>query len=168
MKALSLWEPWASLVAIGAKKIETRSWETRHRGWLAIHASKTWRYDSEEQCRREPFARTLRQHGYEPNTAIWRQWGSVLPLGCIIAVAYLDRCFEFTQNVTYEFPDGCRIVLAEPELSFGDFAPGRFGWVFPHVYRLATPVPCRGHQSLFDLPADIEAQVRGQIGEVPS
>lgn len=40
MKLLSLWEPWATLMAIGAKRIETRSWSTPYRGWLAIHASE--------------------------------------------------------------------------------------------------------------------------------
>lgn len=40
MKALSLTQPWATLVAIGAKKIETRSWSTSYRGPVAIHASK--------------------------------------------------------------------------------------------------------------------------------
>ena len=40
MKALTLYQPWATLVAIGAKKIETRSWSTPYRGPLAIHAGK--------------------------------------------------------------------------------------------------------------------------------
>lgn len=39
MKALTLWQPWASLVALGEKKIETRTWSTTYRGTLAIHAS---------------------------------------------------------------------------------------------------------------------------------
>ncbi len=39
MKAITLWQPWASLIAIGAKKIETRSWATKYRGPLAIHAA---------------------------------------------------------------------------------------------------------------------------------
>lgn len=39
MKALTLWQPWASLVALGAKRIETRSWSTTYRGPLAIHAA---------------------------------------------------------------------------------------------------------------------------------
>ena len=41
MKAISLWQPWASAIAIGEKTIETRSWWTPHRGALAIHAAKT-------------------------------------------------------------------------------------------------------------------------------
>lgn len=36
--ALSLWQPWASLIALGVKTIETRSWSTQYRGPLAIHA----------------------------------------------------------------------------------------------------------------------------------
>ncbi len=39
MKALTLWQPWASLVALGVKTIETRSWSTTYRGPLAIHAA---------------------------------------------------------------------------------------------------------------------------------
>ena len=41
MKAITLTQPWATLVAIGAKRIETRSWRTFYRGPLAIHAGKT-------------------------------------------------------------------------------------------------------------------------------
>lgn len=39
MKALTLHEPWATLVALGVKTIETRSWSTAYRGPLAIHAA---------------------------------------------------------------------------------------------------------------------------------
>lgn len=39
MKALTLWQPWASLIAVGDKTIETRSWSTKYRGPLAIHAA---------------------------------------------------------------------------------------------------------------------------------
>lgn len=41
MKALSLWQPWATLIAIGAKQYETRGWSTPYRGPLIIHAAKT-------------------------------------------------------------------------------------------------------------------------------
>lgn len=40
MKALTLWQPWASLIALGVKTIETRGWSTNYRGPLAIHAAK--------------------------------------------------------------------------------------------------------------------------------
>ena len=41
MKVLSLTEPYATLIKIGKKKIETRSWKTSYRGKLYIHASST-------------------------------------------------------------------------------------------------------------------------------
>src|ERR1700694_3122793 len=40
MKALSLWQPWASLIAMGLKEFETRHWATSYRGPLVIHAAK--------------------------------------------------------------------------------------------------------------------------------
>lgn len=42
MRAISLWQPWASAIALGSKRIETRSWSTSYRGPLAIHAAKSW------------------------------------------------------------------------------------------------------------------------------
>ena len=39
MLALSVRQPWASLIAFGAKTVEVRSWSTSHRGPLLIHAS---------------------------------------------------------------------------------------------------------------------------------
>lgn len=41
MKVLSIKEPFASLIKMGEKKIETRSWKTNYRGEIYIHASKT-------------------------------------------------------------------------------------------------------------------------------
>jgi len=40
MKALSIRQPWAWLIIHGHKKIENRSWNTKHRGKFYIHASK--------------------------------------------------------------------------------------------------------------------------------
>ena len=40
MRAISLWQPWASAIAVGAKRVETRHWSTPYRGPLAIHAAK--------------------------------------------------------------------------------------------------------------------------------
>jgi len=40
MKALSIRQPWASLIAIGKKTIETRTWPTNYRGKLLIVSSK--------------------------------------------------------------------------------------------------------------------------------
>ena len=41
MKALTIQQPWASVITMGVKTIETRSWSTKYRGPLAIHAGLT-------------------------------------------------------------------------------------------------------------------------------
>lgn len=48
MKALTICQPWASLIAISAKKVETRSWHTSYRGSLAIHAAKGYPRDARD------------------------------------------------------------------------------------------------------------------------
>lgn len=40
MKAISIRQPWASLIVLGIKDIENRSWPTSQRGIVLVHASK--------------------------------------------------------------------------------------------------------------------------------
>jgi len=40
LPALSIWQPWAWLIANGYKDIENRTWWTKFRGPFLIHASK--------------------------------------------------------------------------------------------------------------------------------
>lgn len=76
IKALTLYQPWATLVAIGAKRIETRSWWTAYRGLLAIHASKTFGATNRALCHQEPFRSALLAGGVERL--------SDLPLGAVV------------------------------------------------------------------------------------
>lgn len=46
MKTLSIKQPWASLIAAGIKDIENRTWRTKHRGRIYIHASSKPSFDS--------------------------------------------------------------------------------------------------------------------------
>jgi hypothetical protein len=41
VKAISLKQPWANLIAQGKKTIETRTWPTKYRGELLIVSSKS-------------------------------------------------------------------------------------------------------------------------------
>lgn len=42
LRVLTVRQPWASLIALGYKRIEVRSRPTKYRGWVAIHAAM-WR-----------------------------------------------------------------------------------------------------------------------------
>src|SRR5262249_62191033 len=83
MRALTLYQPWASLVVLGEKKIETRSWSTRHVGPLAIHASATWPPGFHDICDSPAFRKALEHLGL---------LASRLPLGAVLGTADLIAC----------------------------------------------------------------------------
>jgi hypothetical protein len=41
MKAPSIKQPWVHAILHEGKDIENRTWRSRHRGWIAIHASQS-------------------------------------------------------------------------------------------------------------------------------
>lgn len=135
MKTLTLTQPWASLVAIGTKRIETRSWGTGYRGPLAIHAAKNFPREAANLCAGDPFRAAL-QSAFGPDF-----YPTDLPAGAIIAITHLVDCVLMT-------PDWIAAV-SDPERSFGDYQPGRFGWLLGQVERLAEPIPTRGSLGLW-------------------
>lgn len=144
MRILSLTQPWATLVAIGAKSFETRSWGTSYRGPLAIHAAKGLgpiggkgglRYQFIE----DPFYEVLTAAGYDASDC--------LPLGAIVAVCDLAECYEIREKGLWAHHT-IHSLPGEPERSFGDYSPGRFAWKLTQVQALTTPLPYRGAQGL--------------------
>src|SRR5262245_47216191 len=85
MKAITLTQPWATLVAIGEKRIETRSWSTRYRGRIAIHAAKAFPLGAQELCYDDPFHSAICGAGVGDGP-----WA--LPRGAIVATARLVDC----------------------------------------------------------------------------
>lgn len=139
MKAITLTQPWATLVAIGAKKIETRSWSTKYRGPLAIHAGKGLAGMSETDLlayfHTTPFAEYLFTAGYKHP--------GHLPRGSVIAIGVLTGVTKITAtNPPSE---------TEPEFAFGNYTPGRFAWHIDDVLQI-VPVPARGSLGLWSLP----------------
>ncbi len=82
--ALTVKDPWATLIAIGAKQIETRSYRTRYRGPIAIHSSKAFSREDQELCSQEPFRGTLDRADIHPPID--------MPRGAIIAVVEIVGC----------------------------------------------------------------------------
>jgi hypothetical protein len=145
MRALSLSQPWATLVAIGAKKFETRSWPTTYRGPLAIHAAKGWTAEDRGLLLVEPFCSALDQAR--------DLWGQSTPRGVIVAVCELTGCFATSREgspwIEYPFA-GLRLPPEEPEASFGDYSPGRFAFRLENVRPFDKPVPARGMLGLWE------------------
>lgn len=123
MNAISLWQPWASLIADERKRIETRHWAPPARlvgKRIAIHAAK--KLDKE----------AAKEFGYGP---------ADIPRGAIVAVVTLESFFQFTEWNTRGLPN--------EEKKAGDFYPGRYGWRLSEINKLLVPVPLLGHQGFF-------------------
>jgi activating signal cointegrator 1 len=142
MKALSVMQPWATLIALGAKCVETRSWSTSYRGPLAIHASgRMSREAALSLC--VPYIReALVAGGYHQGSGPASN-PCGLPLGAVIAVVTLVD----VQRITLE------LVPAEPERSFGDYTPGRFAWFLENVRQLPEPFEAKGALGLWEWKA---------------
>lgn len=143
MKALTITQPWATLVAIGAKRVETRSWATDYRGPLAIHAAKGFPGWARETCGDVPFWTTLAEAGY----ASWKD----LPRGVVLCTTRIlaVRPTQFDPNAA-GIPLKAPFRLSENEWHFGDYGPDRYAWYLDAVVRLAEPVPARGALSLWE------------------
>lgn len=157
MKGLSLTQPWATLVAAGAKTIETRSWSSSYRGLVAIHAAKGFPRDCQSLCWRDPFATALINAGFDRSEQ--------LPRGVILAVA---RLLHVGPTETFMGPNllrgGLPHDLAVREQAFGDFSEGRYGWVLGAVRPLRAPVPCKGALGLWKVPLPIVSVIQAQLG----
>jgi hypothetical protein len=160
MKAVSLWQPWATAIAIGSKRIETRSWPTSYRGPLAIHAAKRCVIDEmlEFSCS-WTWCGALRKIGLQMGGE--KMLDELLPFGAIVAVCRLVDCRptdSFTQGELdrVRMPDGETLeIYGWTERMMGDFSLGRFGWVLDDVKPLASPIPYAARQNVFEVDASV-------------
>lgn len=125
MKAITLHQPWASLVAWGEKKYETRSWGTAYRGEIAIHAGLH----------------------LVKNQSFWheihRKYDLVdVPLGMIVAIARLETVIMMDRRLI--------ATISDKEYSTGDWQVGRWAWDLRDIRPLNEPIPARGHQRLWN------------------
>ncbi len=176
MKAISLWQPWASLIACGAKPFETRSYAPPRAligETIAIHAAKkidkSAAQFAEELC--------YGQHGHALGDELEASWGgddcpdelmgifghAAMPIGCVVATAVLDAAFELGEpaissarpaaNTLTRFTSrtmpACFTVRYD---KFGDYSPGRWAWLLRDVRPLTPPARVKGAQGFFTLP----------------
>lgn len=132
MKALTLTQPWAQLMADGRKHIETRSWKA---DWIigktiAIHAAKGWTVADRDMA------------------MAWGYSAFTIPRSAIVAIV---RVVDIVPA------DQARPGL---EKAFGDYSPGRWAWVTELVTKLEDPVECRGALGLWQVPSEAMFQLQ--------
>ncbi|MGO9372711.1 MAG: ASCH domain-containing protein [Syntrophobacteraceae bacterium] len=136
MKAISLWQPWASLMALGHKKNETRGKYTEYRGPLAIQAAKRIVIPNDPQ-----FINALQDLGLLDQE---------FPQGAIVGICDLVE----VERIGSHFP------VNGYEYLFGNYTVGRYAWITENMRKVDPPIPCRGYQWLFDW----EDPRKGQMG----
>jgi hypothetical protein len=134
MKCLTILQPWATLILSGAKRFETRSWSTAHRGLLGIHAGRTMRDDVAVLCTCEPFRSLLKEAGY--------RFGADLPRGVLLGTVELLDCVPVAA-----LPGG----LDALERSLGDYRPGRYAWKLANPRPFTRPIPWSGRPGVFEI-----------------
>ena len=139
MPALSLYQPWASLIVYGHKRIETRSWSTTYRGTLLIHASKTKRWIPD-------LPRLLHYAGL-PDALM----DLPSPCGAVLGSVEVVDCLQ-----TEELSES---DVGTQERRLGDYRPGRYGWVLRHPVVFPKPVSCKGMLGLWEVPPAILQQL---------
>ena len=156
MKAISLWQPWASALASGTKTFETRSWPCPRSivgQMVAIHAAK--HYGSEEKTYTEHFRKTMQLTGIEDDP----------PRGCIIGVGKIVAChrtelFYLNGDRQKYTMFGVNRGFCPCEEELGNYDPGRFAWEFEDAQKLTTPIPCIGRQGFWNLEPEVEQAIR--------
>lgn len=150
MRAISLWQPWATAAALGSKRIETRHWATAYRGPLLIHAAK--------RCNKTEMRAYAEQSAWLNALRLDFDCGPLweaLPLGAVVAVCNLVDC-KPSESFTAAELDEQRQRDGEKdpwtERMMGNFEPQRFGWLLDDMHPLGVPVPYRGGQSFFNVP----------------
>ncbi len=132
MKVLTIKQPWATLIMQGDKRFEFRSWQTKYRGDLLIHAGKG--------IDKEAMKRLVK---YLPDE---------IPLGKILGkvtlVDCIKMCPEFKEMLLKENSD------IYTKSSFSE----NFGWQVEDVQVFDEPIEAKGHLSLWEYDIDGERE----------
>ena len=133
MKVLSLTEPYATLIRLGKKKIETRSFKTNYRGELYIHASSTkipkeWKNNKE-------LMNLIKD--------VDLRFGYIICKCNLVDCVYMDK----------EFLD--KIKKDKLEYLVGDYKPGRYAWILDDIEVLDRPIFAKGKLGIWNYEEDI-------------
>lgn len=125
MKVLSIKEPWASLIMNGTKKIETRSWKTKYRGEIYIHASL-----SKTKITKPEVYELIKDMNFK--------------CGYIICKCNLVDCIYMTD----EYVNDMKTNHYE-EYICGHYEVGRYAWIVEDV-RVIEPIEAKGKLGLWN------------------
>lgn len=128
MKVLSIKEPFASLIKERIKTVETRSWKTKYRGEIYIHASLKKINIKDERIKK--LLELL------PNKDM--QYGHIICKCNLIDCIYMDE--DYVNNIKKN----------KQEYLCGHYEVGRYGWVLELIEVLKEPIPAKGYLGIWN------------------
>ena len=131
MKVITILQPWAELIVLGKKKIETRSFERSYRGKILIQASKKFTPLQRKLCEQWPFNEYMDTKRLE--------------FGKIIGSAELTSIATTKSAVAGLEARGTE--SAAEEYHFGDYSEGRFAWYLQNPIKFLKTYPVKGQLS---------------------
>lgn len=144
MKALTIIEPWATLLMMGKKRYETRDWQIGYRGLLAIHSGK----------------KVLTERDYNLGVVDCMENSEITPeileknRGKIIAVGFLQVIYLMTEDFIN--------AQSETEKDLGYWQVGKYAWYINDIKLLHQPIPARGMPGLWNVSDEIKQQINQQ------
>lgn len=136
MKAVSLWQPWASYVPEGIKYYETRSWYTSYRGELLICSAKKKSKDLADHHDRIRSQYALNMPDFYD-----------LPFGEVVALVTMTDCIKMNTTFILQQP--------EEEIATGDWTVDRFAWKLENIRKPKRAIAVIGKQGFFDVDVDL-------------
>jgi hypothetical protein len=134
VKAISIRQPWAWAIINAGKDVENRSWETRLRGTVAIHAARTPDVSG--------FFNFIKRQNLVLPISLDVDAANELPKGAIIGLVDIINCITTaSSSAWWEGPKG--FVLSNP--------------------RALVPIPCKGAMQFFDLPTEVVLGIQQQL-----
>lgn len=180
MKAISLWQPWASLIACGVKPYETRHWAPPREligQRIAVHAAKKigpenrgfaediicGRYGDDVDARHELAANITATHRGIPEKLMGLFGVAKMPVGCLVCTATLDAAFQLDEPAKGTARPAANVLrrMVSRQMpdcftvrydDFGDYAPGRWAWLLRDVKVITPTEGTIGRQGFFDVP----------------
>ncbi|MEN6426069.1 MAG: ASCH domain-containing protein [Phycisphaerales bacterium] len=174
MKALTIHQPWASLIIAGVKRYETRTRRMNYRGTLAIHAAampfdrvfNSWGHVTEAVRMEELCMRLLQTDNLRD-----------LPKGCILGTVEVVDCLPMVAGWpdgdlylhSQRFDEDGRAILvpvSPEEWALGNYDLGRYAIQLADPKPLPEPIPARGQQGLWNWepPECPECHGLGEVG----
>jgi len=160
MKCITLHQPYASLIACGTKRCETRSWappKSMIGERIAIHAAKRIPHERPPFETGEIVGSLIKAGMYPIKSSLSIPLAlRPLPRGVVLCTAVIQGAFKINRvsRKKYAFGEGfgreCMVLTDK----WGDYSVGRWVWMLTHVKVLDEPVQVRGQQRIYSVDLD--------------